>query len=173
MGEKIEEIFAWIVEEADGGEGIPAGSILIEGEPHFMPMIGADMDRIKALEPLVQQLRHRFPQSPMRLCRFAMVDVVQSLPALNERVVIPPCPVCGETMENMINLEGSHAMNPMDGDLAVCGECATLLIFEANNLRRPDQAEIAALIKDNPGLEEAIGRASADLRAAHDKRDDH
>lgn len=46
-GLKIEKLYAWVAEEPDGGEGIIAG--LFPGHDDvWMPLIGADRDRIES-----------------------------------------------------------------------------------------------------------------------------
>lgn len=70
-------MWAWVVTEADGGEGIPAMTMNIPGNgPTFMPMIGADETRIRSLE---SHARHIAEQSgvPVRLVRFTGMEDVQ------------------------------------------------------------------------------------------------
>ena len=49
---KIEKIYAYIVDEGEGDEGIPA----VQLGDSFFPLIGADMERIKSLEPYVEMV---------------------------------------------------------------------------------------------------------------------
>jgi hypothetical protein len=48
----IETIFAFVLRDDDGTEGIPATLV----GPMQMPLVGADMDRVASLEPIAQQL---------------------------------------------------------------------------------------------------------------------
>lgn len=45
------ELWAWIVTEADGAEGVAAAEMNINGQRFMMPLIGADIIRVNALEP--------------------------------------------------------------------------------------------------------------------------
>jgi len=47
--QKITELWAWVLEHPDGSEGIASSGRLVAGV--HMPLIGADMERVKALEP--------------------------------------------------------------------------------------------------------------------------
>lgn len=49
---KITELYCWIVDEGDGDEGIPA----VLTEMGWMPLIGADMERIKSLKSEVKMI---------------------------------------------------------------------------------------------------------------------
>lgn len=51
---KVEEVWAYVYEEADGNEGIPA--FLLEGPQIWMPMIGADRTRVESLRPYAQKI---------------------------------------------------------------------------------------------------------------------
>jgi hypothetical protein len=48
----IERLYAWVVTEADGGQGIPAFD---RGDGLVLPMIGADSERIESLRPVAMQ----------------------------------------------------------------------------------------------------------------------
>jgi hypothetical protein len=50
-GQRIERLYVWIAEEADGGEGVCSIQL---GDIHF-PMVGADRERIESLRPYAQQ----------------------------------------------------------------------------------------------------------------------
>ncbi|HEY1878475.1 MAG TPA: hypothetical protein VGG68_00935 [Caulobacteraceae bacterium] len=49
----IERLYAWIVTEADGGQGIPAFD---RGDGLMLPMIGADSERIESLRPVAMRV---------------------------------------------------------------------------------------------------------------------
>lgn len=55
----VTEIWAWVVNEINGGEGIAACEMMLEGQRYMMPLVGADEARVRSLEPharLVEQL---------------------------------------------------------------------------------------------------------------------
>jgi len=72
---QIEAIYAWVCVEPAGGEGIPAAHIA--GYP--MPLIGADLERMRSLRPYAEQLR-RTTGYPVRLIRFGVREVLEELP---------------------------------------------------------------------------------------------
>lgn len=72
----IVELWAWIVTEENGGEGIAACEMSMQGARWMMPLVGADLERIKSLEPqarLVEQLSGR----PVQLKRFTISELVE------------------------------------------------------------------------------------------------
>ena len=52
---KIESMFAYVAQDVQG-EGIMASSMPINGQMMMMPLVGADIARIKALLPYAQQI---------------------------------------------------------------------------------------------------------------------
>jgi hypothetical protein len=74
-GQKIKALYAWVATEPDGGEGVASVQL---GGVH-MPMVGADMDRIKSLRPHAELVR-RATGYPVRLIRFAMREDLEELP---------------------------------------------------------------------------------------------
>lgn len=62
---------------------------------------------------------------------------------------VAPCPQCGARLDAASSLGYDGAM-PTEGDLSVCGHCATPLKFidDAGNLARLTPAELAALPAD-------------------------
>jgi hypothetical protein len=70
----VTEIFAWVVEDARGGEGIPAA--MIGGR--IMPLIGADRARIESLREHAIAARIMTAQ-PVRLVRFSNREIVETL----------------------------------------------------------------------------------------------
>jgi hypothetical protein len=64
---KIEELWAWICTEPDGGEGVVATSGLVAGM--LMPLVGADAERMKSLEAHALAIG-RLTGLPVRLERF-------------------------------------------------------------------------------------------------------
>lgn len=71
---KIEQIFAFISTDEDGSEGV----IGFETHGVFMPLVGADMDRIESLKPIVQQVAN-MTQKQVRLCRFHQLEELESI----------------------------------------------------------------------------------------------
>lgn len=71
---KIDEMFAWICTEPDGGEGIPA----FNGPMGPMPMIGADKDRIESLRPYALAVAHEMGL-PVKLVRFYGQQVIEKI----------------------------------------------------------------------------------------------
>lgn len=65
----ITELWAWIIEE-NGGEGIAAIEMHIDGMPFMMPLVGADEERIRSLEPHAKHISERTGR-PVTLRRFA------------------------------------------------------------------------------------------------------
>jgi hypothetical protein len=74
-GKKITELYAWIATEPDGGEGVCAAATT-EG---WLPMIGADMDRMRSLRPAAE-LAHKVNNAPIRLVRFSTREDLEELP---------------------------------------------------------------------------------------------
>jgi hypothetical protein len=76
-GQSIEAIYAWVATEPDGGEGICSAQQL--GSNLVMPLVGADIDRIKSLRPHAEAVR-RITGYPVRLVRFGSRDDLEVLP---------------------------------------------------------------------------------------------
>lgn len=73
---KITAIYAWVATEAEGGEGIPA---ILLNDGAWMPLIGADIDRVKSLKKYAEQHRRDTGQ-PVRLVRFSKTEDLEVLP---------------------------------------------------------------------------------------------
>jgi hypothetical protein len=81
---KITELWAWIVQEPDGGEGVPASTAIMPG--YFLPLMGADGDRMKALEEHARAIAS-LSGLPIRLERFTNHEVVSpARPTLAEKL---------------------------------------------------------------------------------------
>ena len=52
---KIESLFAFVAKGPDG-EGIMAGSMVVQGQQMMVPFVGADMGKVKQLLPHAQQI---------------------------------------------------------------------------------------------------------------------
>lgn len=71
----IDAIYAWVATESDGGEGVCS---MIRGDVH-MPLIGADLDRIKSLRPQALMIRAA-TGCPVRLVRYGRREDLEELP---------------------------------------------------------------------------------------------
>ena len=86
--QKIDEIYAWVATEADGGEGIPA--ITMSGVAY--PLVGADLDRMEAYRPYAQFLSDS--GIPVRLVKASVLETVEVLEpaAENDNSIDPTAP---------------------------------------------------------------------------------
>lgn len=73
-GQSIDALYAWVATDSDGGEGVCSAQI---GDVH-MPLVGADIDRMKSLRPYAQTLRAATGY-PVRLVRFSQRDDLEEL----------------------------------------------------------------------------------------------
>lgn len=71
----------------------------------------------------------------------------------NHRVPSSPCPVCGKKLDAMTGAGHDHA--PSSGDVTICLDCRTILIWEHKRLRLPNDAEMHE-IAGNPRILEAM-----------------
>lgn len=72
---RIDQIFAWVItDKSDGTEGIPAW----QNGGTWMPMVGADMDRMKSLRPAAQQVADMHG-AEVRLTQFSTRRVIARL----------------------------------------------------------------------------------------------
>jgi hypothetical protein len=71
----IDSVYAWVVVEPDGGEGVASAQI---GNTHW-PLVGADIDRVKSLRALAEAVR-RQTGWPVRLVRFSNREELEELP---------------------------------------------------------------------------------------------
>ena len=78
-GQKIAALYAWVAEEPTGGEGVCSVGMEIFGQLVQMPLVGADLDRIKSLRPDAEIVR-RTSSYPVRLVRYAMRENLEELP---------------------------------------------------------------------------------------------
>lgn len=55
----IEEMFAFVAQDEDGegGEGIMACEMILQGERVMMPLVGADKKRIVSLVPFAENIK--------------------------------------------------------------------------------------------------------------------
>jgi len=76
-GQRIDALYAWVATEPDGGEGVAAMNIPSLGG--MMPLVGADLDRMKSLRIWAEQVRE-LSGCPMRLVRFSFREDMEILP---------------------------------------------------------------------------------------------
>jgi hypothetical protein len=74
-GQSIDALYAWVATEPDGGEGVCSAQL---GDLH-MPLVGADMDRIKSLRSYAEAVRAATGY-PVRLVRFSRREDLEILP---------------------------------------------------------------------------------------------
>lgn len=71
--QKITEMYAWVCEEPDGGEGVPAVNL---GNGIPMPLVGADRERVESLRKYA--LDGVLPMGyPVKLVRFSNMEVLE------------------------------------------------------------------------------------------------
>ena len=72
---RITEIWAWIVTEDDGGEGVPAKTLPGLG---MVPLLGADEARVRSFEADARFIAAEL-NCPVKLCRFSNMEVIETL----------------------------------------------------------------------------------------------
>jgi hypothetical protein len=78
-GKRIDAIYAWVAQEPDGGEGVCSATMQYLGREMMMPLIGADIDRVKSLRQHARTARMT-TGFPVRLVRFSMREDLEELP---------------------------------------------------------------------------------------------
>jgi len=76
-GKSIDALYAWVATDPDGGEGVCGANI--PGLGGMVPLVGADMDRVKSLRPFAEATRAASAY-PVRLVRFSRRDDLELLP---------------------------------------------------------------------------------------------
>jgi hypothetical protein len=66
---KIEELYAIIAKDENGDEGIMGASMVIEGQPMMMPLVGADETRVRKWIPHAVAIAKETGME-FRICRF-------------------------------------------------------------------------------------------------------
>lgn len=75
---RIESVFAFVANGPDG-EGIMAASVVIDGRLTMLPLIGADMDRIKSLVKIADEIAEASGH-PYKIYRFDnKVDITEEV----------------------------------------------------------------------------------------------
>ncbi len=77
-GQSIEALYAWVATEPDGGEGI-LGAHLPGTGTLIMPLVGADIERIRSLRTYAEMIRGKLGY-PVRFIRFSQRDDLEVLP---------------------------------------------------------------------------------------------
>lgn len=75
MAQTIDALYAWVATEPDGGEGVCAAQI----DREILPLVGADIDRARALRPYAKTAREATGY-PVRLVRFSRREDLEELP---------------------------------------------------------------------------------------------
>ena len=76
----VTEMWAWIVTEANGGEGVAACEMVIDGQRFLMPLVGADEARVRSLEPQARFVAQRTGLQ-VALRRFGGNTTIETIPA--------------------------------------------------------------------------------------------
>lgn len=77
MNQQIDEMYAFIVIDDDGSEGIPATK---KGDWWF-PLVGADMARVNSLRPVARELARKLGKS-VELVRFTTREHLETIEPL-------------------------------------------------------------------------------------------
>ncbi len=64
-------MFAFIVEEADGGEGVPGFS----SRGVMWPLVGADLERIESMRGAAQHIANE-SRKPMKIVKFTAMEQI-------------------------------------------------------------------------------------------------
>ncbi len=73
--DRINELFAFVVIDADGTEGVPA----FESNGVLHPMVGADLARAEALLPMARRAARELGR-PVTLLRFTVREQLRVIP---------------------------------------------------------------------------------------------
>ncbi len=71
--EHIEQMYAFVVVDDDGTEGVPA---IDNGKGMIMPLVGADMARVESLRPYVESMAKSLGK-PVTLMRFSVREELE------------------------------------------------------------------------------------------------
>jgi len=64
----IDAMYAYVA-TSEEGEGVMAASMMMYGQPTMMPLVGADLQRIKSLYPLAKEISEKSGR-PFKIYRF-------------------------------------------------------------------------------------------------------
>ena len=73
----IDELWAWVSTDVEG-EGVLAAPIPRLGNLLTVPMVGADMERMRSLEPIARQMANAFGVG-VSLVRFSYRELIMSI----------------------------------------------------------------------------------------------
>jgi hypothetical protein len=76
----VTDMWAWIVTEANGGEGVAACEMVLDGHRFLMPLVGGDEARARSLEPQARMVALRTGLQ-VALRRFGGNCTVDTIPA--------------------------------------------------------------------------------------------
>ena len=78
---EIDKLYAFIAQN-EGGEGIIAAEQIINGKSMYLPLVGADLNRIKQLYPLAEQIS-KSTKVPFKIyCFDNKTDITQEIDPL-------------------------------------------------------------------------------------------
>ena len=78
---KIEKIYAYVAQN-EGSEGIIAAEQTIHGKKMYLPLVGADLERIKQLYPLAEKIANS-TKVPFKIyCFDNKTDITQEIDPL-------------------------------------------------------------------------------------------
>jgi hypothetical protein len=75
----IAALYAWVAEEPDGGEGVCSATMQLFDRPVHMPLVGADIERIRSLREYAEIVR-KASGCPVRLVRYTQREDLEELP---------------------------------------------------------------------------------------------
>lgn len=75
MPETIDEMYAWVITQSDGGEGIPAA---MGASGMWLPLVGADKDRMESFRNYATELA-TVEGRPLHLARFSAKEVIETI----------------------------------------------------------------------------------------------
>ena len=78
-GQPILELVAWVATEPDGGEGIVAHEIVLDGRRMMVALVGADRERIESYRAYAKTVG-RETNAKIRLVRFSTRTVLEEKP---------------------------------------------------------------------------------------------
>ena len=82
MAQRITELYAWICDEPDGGQGVPAHAVSIKGPEFQAPTVGADRERIESLRGFAE-LTAKKTGMLVRLVRFYEKEILEEIDRRN------------------------------------------------------------------------------------------
>jgi len=76
MPKKIVELWAWVREDEGDGEGILGTEIVIDGRPMFVPLVGADRERMESYRHYAIKIGQKTGRK-IKLMRFSNAEVIE------------------------------------------------------------------------------------------------